>query len=311
MKLKKIALAVGLASCVAAGTSQATVLATAMIEMDNFVLKGSDGEILDYGDDFSSISYTSTADWDITFDSATDSQTNPGSTTGVDLTHGCLGASCDPIGENMFPVISGAGLGNFAGADQIEEGSPLANHPGLDVGARVANISAASIETGEHAASANSNNNLNANWTFELTQDTGITFEFDYRAYLEAYVTADEQSPGFATANYAFYFEIVDLSAGGTSVFKLEPDLLNHSISLNAPLPFDIQSTGGLHTIGTATVGSLSVSTDTLTAGKLYQLSARINTNADVSRIPEPAALLLMGAGLLGMGAARRKRKAA
>ncbi|HDZ78662.1 MAG TPA: PEP-CTERM sorting domain-containing protein, partial [Gammaproteobacteria bacterium] len=94
----------------------------------------------------------------------------------------------------------------------------------------------------------------------------------------------------------------------GSTVWTYSPDLFGDgvkSLSLNAPTPLGldfeiIRDTGGAVGFTNTTPGLL--------AGNPYQLSARITTLADSARIPEPMILSLLGLGLFGLGAVRRRR---
>jgi hypothetical protein len=190
--------------------------------------------------------------------------------------------------------------------DQKEAGSPIANLSGFAGLAEVSSGSYVGLTAGDVEASATSNNNLNAKFTFVLNQDTGITFDFDVDAWLQVALTSDELFPGFATASYGMSFSIVNLTDGG-NVYTFNPDLFGtgeKTLSLNAPLPIDVELTRD------ATAKHFSSTTVKLFAGKTYQLSARINTDADAERVPEPGVLALVGLGLLGMGVSRRRKAA-
>lgn len=307
-KSKKTALATGLIAFAFSGALQASVSAMSMIEMSNFVAKGSNGVVLDVSD-FQVLDFTSTADMDVALGAATDTFNNPGGATNTLVAPLCVG-SCPTIADDAYPVISGPATTNYTTADLIENGAPITGLAGYGNPAHIANASYVGIATGSLAGSANSNNNLNASWTFQLAQATGITFEFDVRAYLEAFVSGTEVVPSFATAAYQFAITIVDLTLG-TSILDFNPALLNGTASLNSLAAVDITNTAGKHAIGVATsLLGVSVPTVALNNTSLYQLSARINTNADASRVavPEPSVIGLLGLGLLGAGFASRKK---
>jgi len=301
MKTLRIMALALVASLWSVGTVYAGVSATAFIQFQNFVIRGSDGEILDADTDFvtNSLVFTNGADEDVSLDAATDSRNIPNSTTGIDFPAICVG-DCPQIMDNVFPVLTGAPSANYSTADQIETGSPISNLGLFSTPATVGNGAYAAIANGEHEGSANSNNTLEANWIFQLAQPSGITFEMDARAYAEAFVNGSEIAPGKAEAAHSFSITITDL-ATGLVVFSLSPDVLNQTVSANAnALGFDLQLTGS-HTAGVATAFPISATTVPLNNTSLYQLSTRINVNADVARIeptPESLGCRLTGGGV-------------
>jgi len=313
----KAAALVMLSMIYAATVSAEGVSATAVIDMTNFQILGSDGQVLDATEDFDTLTFTGTADVDVSLGAATDdaSGTNP-PTNPLDLGPLCLG-DCPVISNNVFPVISGPPTSTYSTADQNESGAPIAGIPGFSTGASVGNASYVAIDAGNDDASANTNNNLNANWVFTLLQDGGITFRFDMRAYLEAHVAGLEVFPSFATAGYSVRFTITDMTTGN-DVFTWRPDgasggivggIVNSdpfdlviTVSVNAPLPLGVDRTiTGDHTLGTASTGTFSATTDPLSADTLYQLSARVDVNADALRVEVP---LVLGCRMTGGGVA-------
>lgn len=281
----------------------AGISATAVTDMTNFLIKGSDGNVLDATTDFVSLSFPASADLngDVTTENSDGSTTTDDYTDGstiipIDLPVGCAG-TCPTVGENLFPIISGQQTADYSTADTEEGGAPIANITGLATGANVSNAAYVSIANIQASASANSNNNLNANFTLTKDQPNGLNFSFDMRAYLEAYVDDFEVQPGFSTANYVFEITVTD-ELSGVKVLSWKPNGkagievgtenadpfdLNETISKLAPASIAL-TTGGIHVAGTASTGNFSANTLPLYAGRPYQLSARINTNTDARR---------------------------
>jgi len=304
---KGLALAtMGVVALAAASSAQADVMASAMVNMTNFTIQDAGGTVLD-ASDFSFLTFTSSAGYTADLDGfapLTGSSVLPS----TDFPAVCVGGGCNPIlPNNTFPKLTAPPGGNYAATDQLESGAPITGL-GLAIPAVIANGAYVGLDSGTLASSGVSDNNLNSSFIFNLVQAGGIKFDFMADAYLQVAVTSDEIFPGFATASYQTEFSILNLSTGLT-IFTYAPDLfgdLTKTLSLNAPLPVDLEitrNTGGAVGFSSTTVG--------LNATDLYQLSARIQVNADARRvdIPEPLMLGLMGFGLLGFGAVRQRSR--
>jgi hypothetical protein len=315
-------------------------MANAMVNMDNFVILKSTTIIppaeLPYvsagqvaAGDLMNLSFTSTMDYSATLNGTTSSD-SANSTTGpgVDKPALCIGSGCvAPLTtDNAFGQKPGTpilGKGNYAAVDQIEVGSPVTGLSGYPQDhAHVANSAYVAIENGSGAASTESNNNLQASWRFTVASGiTAMAFDFDVDAYLQVALDAIENAPTFATASYNIEFSLtcldaVNTSCGlfGLSTVAFSPDLFSpapgiagpKSISLNAPLGSGLEQvfdTGGFVHINSGFIP--------VVAGKSLQLSARINTLADIERVvPEPGVLALLGLGLVGIGASLRRKAA-
>lgn len=322
MKLKKITSALVsagvLALAGAAGTAQAGAMAGAMVDMTNFqILKGVGGAggIVSTAD-LLNLSFTSTMDYQAGQNGAlpinvTDSvSTGPG----IDKPAACVGTGCVGVinftTNNLFPQPAAPVQGNYAAVDQLEVGSPISGLTGYVGLAHVANAAYVGLQTGSGSATAASNNNLNASWTFTAGFTGPLTFDFDLLVYLQAQLDAAEQAPTFATANWDVNFTLICLSgaacagAPGGVVSPQPGGIPFKTISLNSPAGSGIE-----FFFSDSDHFSLAIP---VIAGLRYQLSARINTLADLERIvvPEPGVLALLGLGLLGLGATLRKKVA-
>lgn len=308
----------GLLALTIPGLAQAYTMAGSMINMTNFEILGSDGQILDATGantqtptgDFAALTFTSTADQTASLTGYT-TLSDSGGTAPIDYQPICVGGACNILTNNSFPELyAPPSSGNYSTADQYEDGAPVTGLTGFTDPATVASGTYVGLDTGTVEGSATANNNLNSSFNFVLTQDTGITFSFDVDAFLQVAMTADEIFSGDASASYTLDFTIVNQDTG-LPVWTWAPDLFDNGVktlSLNAPLLGGNDVEGFYSLVG----GTFSSTTPTLTAGTNYQLSARIITVADASRVavPEPGMLALLGMGLLGMGLSRRRKAA-
>lgn len=316
--LRKTALtAIAVATMAATAPSQADVMASSVVQLEDFEIylsadgatRGAQADI----SDFASLNFTSTADISGTLNAA---GFNEGSADpNTDLPATCVGSGCGALGlgENTFPNIAPPPVGDYVAADQLETGSPVTgvtDNDGNLLGspAIIKNAAYAGLANGVGDGTANANNGLTSQFTFGVAQDTFLEFSGFVSAFLMVAITGDEVAPASAIASYDFSFSILNLSTGATE-FTFEPDLFGNGlgeIGLSAPLPFDIDVT--LNNPGV----NFSAFTGLLEEGNLYQLTARSQSNVDITRtVPEPGVLALFGLGLVAAGITRRRRRIA
>ena len=136
---KALALAsAGLLAAVVAAPSHAYVMASSIVDMTNFRILGSDGQILDAAGantqnptgDLAFLTFTSSAGMTVELGGTTINDPSDQNAP-IDYAPICVGSACPVIGDNAFPQLTAPPVGNYATADQLELGAPVDNLAGF------------------------------------------------------------------------------------------------------------------------------------------------------------------------------------
>ncbi|MCQ8105133.1 PEP-CTERM sorting domain-containing protein [Methylomonas sp. SURF-2] len=302
-----------------AGTAQAGSLASAVVTIDNFTISRN-GTAVDYNQ-FSSLNFTSSSDVSATLDGVNSNNSASSSNGGlIDLyaSQGTPGPA-----NNSFPELTaGSGVpgpigSNYAVADTYEFGSPISGLPSGtplftdDTGAQATFLGVASYVslTGTGDGSAQSNNSLQALFSFSLNEGGALDFTFDVNPFVETYL--ETGGNGSADASFSVVFSLLDLAGNSLLDASSAPFFINPitgEFVFGSTRSSGAPGTGISNQFGAGGPITLSFSTLNLTAGTQYQLSARMNATADAVFIPEPETLALLGIGLLGIAFNIRKK---
>lgn len=304
--LSAAALGLGFSSSATAGAVASSIIQILGLQ----ILDSNGNQILT--SDLTILNFNNTSNTQADLNESGLSDSGSASTSGnIDL-YSCVGDCVAAPADNSFTTSYPPFATAYAVSDSELTGSILT--PG---GANASLLNEVNLGV-EEDGSGQANVGVTAAFTFQYNgANTNITVDFTAIASLYAELSSDVKIPGSsADADYTWEIKIQDLTNGGDFLVwnpdgtqnnnitggSENADSVNLQDSVSSLLPGFIDSDGGS--------GFMSAtSANQLISGNQYQLIITHTSTADATLIAEPSALALLGAGLLALGFAGKRRK--
>lgn len=230
--------------------------------------------------------------------------------------------------DNTFTFL-GPGGGEFGSSDNVIADAALVGDANTDI----EGIAEAELIGGTSAGSTSTiRSTTGFTLSFTLTNDNGLfSLSFNADPDLYAELIDPTASGGTASATLATTFTLTgdngvdmtwqpqgngitaggcqDNSSAGTAVCAETADAVGFDLNRNVTAPFGSSNTYSFDPLAD-TFGAFGLLITGLDAGT-YSLTLAATQEANVTRVPEPGVLALLGIGLLGMGAAARRKNQA
>lgn len=221
----------------------------------------------------------------------------------VDVKFRLAGASAGSIAgayggtlENNTSTHISTAIANYGLGDMFISGTAIG--VGGTQGLTRANVAAVG-PTNTGGANSTIQNSADVTANFTATATRNVFFHLDFDIFVKTAVSLMAGETAAATASTGWGLNIADNTTGNQNFFAWNPTELARNFSTFNALP------GSQRTY--ALIGGIDSPTGVLTAGHNYSLTISQNSNASVRDLPEPGSIALLGLGLMGLAAMRRR----